>query len=448
MTVASATSTRGVLPLLVLTFGILVASAGADGLVGLTIEHDGSIVVVRFVEVGLPFAARELVRIDASTGHATILSSDTVGSGPPLDTLDDVAVEASGSLVATLPFVGFQKVLRVDAVSGDRSIVSDLAVGSGPTFFPKSIAVGADGTLFVTQDQEFGGDPGVVRVDPVTGDRATVSGSTRGTGPAFRALTSIAVEPAGTLALTEQLLEAVVRIDPATGDRSIVSSPDVGIGPPLPWVVAITAAPDGKLLVADRGGDRFCVPFCPSELCQICIETAPSLIRVEPDSGDRTAVSGGGNCLTVGLLGCVTPYFGHSGSGPRFVAPTDLGAEASGSYVVADGRLGNAAVFRVDPVSGRRRILAHLESASTRATRSLHRSVSRDTARLYRLPDPDAWMRDALGPDYDPLAAMRPDLFFARLSAAKRRDAGERLYAAMSRLMRDVAPSPRPGANR
>ena len=189
-------------------------------------------------------------------------------------------MEASGSLVATLPFVGIQKVLRVDAASGDRVIVSDPTVGSGPAFFPGSIAVGPEGTLYVTQGPQSGADPGVVGVDPLTGDRTTVSGSTRGAGPTFRALTSIAVEPAGTLALTEQILEAVVRIDPATGDRSIVSSADVGSGPLLPWAVAIAAAPDGKLLVADRGGDQFCVPFCPSELCQICLHTAPSLVRV------------------------------------------------------------------------------------------------------------------------------------------------------------------------
>jgi hypothetical protein len=421
---------------LVLSLGLQAAAVAALTPRGIAIEQDGSIVVVGF---GTDY---EVIRIDPVTGAATTVSSSTVGSGPSLDTVEDVAVEPSGSLAVTLPFIGFQKVLRVDAVSGDRSIVSDPTVGSGPPIFPKSIAA-AGGTLFVTQDQEFG-DPGIVRVDPSTGDRSIVSGPSRGGGPALKAPTSIAVEPGGSLAVTEQLLEAVVRIDPATGDRTIVSDAHTGSGPPLPWVVAIAAAPDGTLLVADRGGDNFCVPFCPSELCQICLETAPSLIRVDPESGDRTTVSGGGNCLTVGLLGCVTPYFGHRGFGRRFLAPTDVAVEAGGSYVVADTGLGDPALLRVDPVTGRRRILARLGTASAGVKQHLRRRGTLDEGRVYRLPEPEAWMRNALGRDYGPLAVTRPDLFFAGLSAARRQIVGERRYAALSRLMRDATPLPSP----
>jgi streptogramin lyase len=342
-----------------LAASLVLSAAPATALVpgGIALEADGSIVVVG------SDPGYEVIRIDSVTGVVTTVSSSSVGSGPSLDTVSDVAVEASGSLVVTLPFIGFQKVLRVDPVSGDRSVVSDPSVGSGPVIFPRSIAVAAGGELYVTQDQEFG-TPGVVRVDPSTGDRFIVSGPSRGAGPAIKAPTGIVVEPGGSLAVTEQLLHAVLRIDPGTGDRTIVSGADTGSGPDLRWVVAITAAPDGTLLVADRGGVHSCIPFCPSELCQICIEVAPSLVRIDPGSGDRTTVSGGGSCLTVGL-GCVTPYFGRTGLGRRFLAPTDVAVEDGGSYVVADTGLGDdPTIVRVDPVTGRRRVLAHLGSAS------------------------------------------------------------------------------------
>jgi hypothetical protein len=439
---------------LVFSVGLQAAPVAAQTPRGIAIEADGSIVVVGYNFVVGYGTDYEVIRVDPATGVVTTVSSSTVGSGPSLGQAEDIAVEPSGSLVVTLPSRGLQKVLRVDAVSGDRSVVSDLTIGSGPVFFPQSIAT-AGGALFVTQDQQSG-DPEIIGVDPSTGDRSIVSGPSRGSGPAVKALTSIVVEPSGSLAVTEQLLDAVVRIDTATGDRTIVSDPHTGSGPRLARMVAITAAPDGTLAVADRGGDNFCVPFCPSELCQICLETAPSLVRVEPVSGDRTTVSGGGKCLTVGLVGCVTPYFGHTGFGPRFLAPTDVAVEAEGSYVLADNglvdpRTGevNPGLLRVNSVTGRRRVLAQFGTGSAGVEPAHGRggTLARGLSRVYRLQDPETWMRNALGRDYGPLAATRPDLFFASLPAARRQIVGERLYAAMSRLLRDAPPPTSPTAS-
>jgi len=328
---------RSALPVLVLCLGLQAATVAGLTPRGIAIEQDGSIVVVGF---GTDY---EVIRIDPVTGVATTVSSSTVGSGPSLDTVEDVAVEPSGSLAVTLPFIGFQKVLRVDAVSGDRSILSDETVGSGPSIFPKSIAA-AGGALFVTEDQEFG-DPGIVRVDPSTGDRFIVSGPSRGGGPAVKAPTGIAVEPGGSLVVTEQLLEAVVRVDPATGDRTIVSDAHTGSGPPLPWVVAITATPDGTLLVADRGGDRFCVPFCPSELRRTspwrpgartwsrtpASATRPCCAWTLSPAGDaswpasgpcRPAPRRASNAVSRSRPACIDPPIPKPGCAARWAAPT------------------------------------------------------------------------------------------------------------------------------
>jgi streptogramin lyase len=417
--------------------GVLLATgAAAQSLGGVAVEHDGGILVVR---QGIAY---DVVRVDPVTGAVSVVSSSTVGSGPSLQTANDVAVETSGALIVTEPFVGFQKVLRVDPATGDRTILSGLGAGSGPLFFPISVAVAPDGGLFVTQDQEFGADAAVIRVDAATGDRSLVSSSARGAGPALNAPLSIAIEPGGALVVSDAALDAVLRIDPSTGDRTVVSSADIGSGPRLLFVYAITAAADGSLLVVDNGGTQACVPFCPSELCQICLEIAPSILRVDPATGDRTKVSGGGECLTVGLLGCVTPYLGHTGPGLPLVFATDIAVEPTGSYVVADAGFGRAALVRVNPATGRRRTLAQLGTASAQTAPGVQAPRRRDGGVEYRLRDPQAWLRGALGAAYDAEAlAASPERFFAGLSPEARREVGERLLVAMRRLMSAAARS-------
>jgi hypothetical protein len=426
------------LVVLVLGAAFLAAGASAQSLGGVAVEHDGGIVVVRR---GIAY---DLVRVDPVTGAVSVVSSSTVGSGPSLQTANDVAVETSGALIVTEPFVGFQKVLRVDPATGDRAILSGLGAGSGPVFFPISVAVAPAGDLFVTQDQEFGADAAVIRVDPSTGDRSLVSSSARGAGPALNAPLGLAIEPGGTLVVSDAALDAVLRIDPSTGDRTVVSSADTGSGPRLRLVEAITADADGSLLVVDNGGTRACVPFCPSELCQICLEIAPSILRVDPGTGDRTKVSGGGECLTVGLLGCVTPYLGHTGPGLPLVFAADIAVEPTGSYVITDAGFGRAALVRVNPVTGRRRTLAQLGTASAQAAPGVRGPRRRDGSVEYRVRDPQAWLRRALGVHDAEALLAAPDEFFAALSPEARRAVGEKLRAAMLRLMSAATPRPSP----
>jgi streptogramin lyase len=417
--------------------GALVATgAAAQSLGGVAVEHDGGIVVVRR---GIAY---DLVRVDPVTGAVSVVSSSTVGSGPSLQTANDVAVETSGALIVTEPFVGFQKVLRVDPATGDRAILSGLGAGSGPLFFPISVAVAPNGDLFVTQDQEFGADAGVLRVDPSTGDRSFVSSSTQGAGPAWKAPVGIAGGPGGALFVVDTQLDAVLRVDAATGDRTTISGAGVGSGPPLRLAVSLTAAPGDSLLVLDNGGTLACVPFCPSELCQICLEIAPSIVRVDPGTGNRTNVSGGGECLTFGLAGCVTPYLGHTGRGLPFVFLADIAVEPTGSYVVTDSGFGRAALVRVDPATGRRRTLAQLGPTSAQTAPDGRGPRRLDGGVMYRVRDPQAWLRRALGGACDVEALMaRPDRFFAALPPAARRAVGEKLRDAILRLM---AATPRP----
>ena len=91
----------------------------------------------------------------------------------------------------------------------------------------------ADGSVLVL-DVEM---KAINRVNPVTGAVGTVSqcadqsSCTVGTGPAFSFPLGIAVGPDGAIFVTDGALYAVMRVDPVTGNRAIVSSPSVGSGP-------------------------------------------------------------------------------------------------------------------------------------------------------------------------------------------------------------------------
>jgi hypothetical protein len=97
---------------------------------------------------------------------------------------------------------------------------------------------------------------GIIRIDPVTGDRTLVSGCIerhcRGSGPDLSAPTGIAVEADRQLVVVSTF-GAVVRVNPDTGVRTSVS----GSGPPLhsPEGIAVEEnGPPGDC--ADRPGHR------------------------------------------------------------------------------------------------------------------------------------------------------------------------------------------------
>jgi hypothetical protein len=131
------------------------------GPTGIVVEPSGTLVVV---DNGL----RAVVRVDPQTGARTIISDATTGSGPMFQRLGNIAVEATGDLVT----VDHGRVLRINPVTGARTIVSAASTGSGPAFFvPSEIAVEPTGMLVGTVP----GFRAVVRVDPLSGDRAVIS---------------------------------------------------------------------------------------------------------------------------------------------------------------------------------------------------------------------------------------------------------------------------------
>ena len=200
---------------------------------GLAIEADGSLVVID--------AGRDAVlRVDPISGNRTIVSDDDTGNGPYFSNPRGLAVEADGGLVVIN--TGSDAVLRVDPISGDRAIISDDNTGSGPSFLePSGLAVEADGNLVIVDSHLS--RRAVLRVDPVTGNRSIVSDDTTGSNLGFMShyaqygfdwLRDVEVEADGNLVVlnpygvADAAIVGVLRVDPVTGDRSFLSFSAIG----------------------------------------------------------------------------------------------------------------------------------------------------------------------------------------------------------------------------
>jgi hypothetical protein len=93
-----------------------------------------------------------------------------------------LAAPSSGDIIIPLTFFSSgSALLSIDPVTGDRSVLSGydastmLTVGSGPAFEgARAVAQCADGQLYVYDHM---GDHRIVRVDPATGNRTTISDS-------------------------------------------------------------------------------------------------------------------------------------------------------------------------------------------------------------------------------------------------------------------------------
>jgi sugar lactone lactonase YvrE len=293
--------------------------------VAMAVEATGALVVVDTKAGAFPEAA--VLRVDPVSGARAMVSDATTGSGPALFIPTAIAVEAPGTLVVV--DAGLEAVVRIDPMSGARTLAFDGRLGGGPVVnAPTAMAVEAPGTLVVADV----GYQAVLRVDPVSGNRGIISGPTLGSGPPFHGPVAIAVEAAGTLAVVDGADKAILRVDPVSGNRTLIADARTGSGPAFVRPVAMAVEATGTLVVVDAG------------LSSIIVG---AILRVDPRSGDRSALSGG-----------------IVGSGPAFRRPVAIAVEAAGTLVVLDtpplagGGLPGTRVLRVDPVSGTRTMVA------------------------------------------------------------------------------------------
>ena len=278
-----------------------------------------------------------IIRVDSTTGARTTVSENSSPAGGPafVDPLGVVIAPNGDLLVADQnAFAGAGGgVIRVNPVTGQRTTVSENASpAGGPAFVdPFALTLAANGDILVSDQNAFGGGGGVIRVDPVTGARTTVTqnGAPSG-GPSFDAPFGITTEANGSIVVADATLAALVRVDPATGARTVLSDNTTPPGSPTfndPYGIARAAS--GDIVVGDG----------------LAFGGTAGLIRTDPLTGARTAITQ--NTAPAG--------------GPSIVSPTGVALGSNGDIFVADpGAFADqgGGVIRVDPVTGARSSLS------------------------------------------------------------------------------------------
>lgn len=216
---------------------------------------------------------------------------------------------------------------RIHPGTGDRTVVTSSIGG-----VPRQIARDANGDLLMTLSESS--LPIVLRFDVRTGDLFIVSSGGSpvdpnvpiiGSGPPFLGPVGLVRETSGQLIVGDQPSATIFRVDPLSGDREVVSGPSRGDGPPFTGrIKQFALEADGKLLLVvgsvSQGGEG-------------------RIFRIDPDSGDRTVVSGP-----------------EMGEGPRLMDPEGIVLNSLNTIFVTD--IGQAAVIQIDPINGNRTIIS------------------------------------------------------------------------------------------
>ena len=267
-----------------------------------------------------------VLRVDRTSGVRTLVSDNhTPVGGPDFQAPMGITFDAAGQLLVAEAFeidingVRTPAVIRVDPSTGTRTLVSsNSAPAGGPDLVaPYGIAVEADGSILVADPAAFvSGNGGLIRVDPVTGARTTLSRNQAPVGgQSFDNPMDVAVADNGDIYVVDR--NGVIRVDPVTGERTLVSANNhPNNGPDFQDPKYLTLDANGDILVSEWGGNN-----------------GGRIMRVDPVTGVRTMVSK--NAAPVG--------------GPSFGLLGDL-VVVCGSILVVD--ISGGAVLNVNPTTG------------------------------------------------------------------------------------------------
>ena len=300
-------------------------------------------------EVGVP---NWPVTFSVDAGDGTILppgeaasireDPDTNGRPVPTQVVTEIALQSVAVLTDAEGFAS------IEFEIGDASLSSIQAAADGvPTTvrfsiqsfgIPTGIAIDPDGVLFVLD----GALRTIVRIDPDTRQGTVASGCPNlrcetqvGTGPQLSLPMAMAIDNNGALIVADRRLSAVLLVETGTGNRTVISgcvnsncTQLVGTGPAIDFVTGVEIA-----MPADE---------------TIVVTDFQRVIRIDPQTGDRTVVTG---CLDDT---CAEPV----GNGPVFVNPQAIAAEPDGSLIVIYNRPSTQAVVRVHPLTGDRTVIS------------------------------------------------------------------------------------------
>ncbi|HNO77365.1 MAG TPA: hypothetical protein PKN33_04825 [Phycisphaerae bacterium] len=284
----------------------------------IVLDADGSL-------IGADVVNDQIVRVNRTTGAATLISGNGAGSGPELDSPNKVFLDQDGSLLVTTIK---RLIFRIDAGTGNRTLLLDASDPNDP--FPDSfsgIAATDDGSVYVTN---FVSDQFIARVDSQAGELVTVNADNVTNG-----VNDIVPLGGNNVLVVDTFRRAVIQVALPGGDVTIISNVDtqagpadteVGTGPDFgqsPRTLAI--ASDGTIYEGDEANSSFGLGVSV-------------VFAIDPDTGDRTVASGP-----------------DVGEGPEIGRPVDLIVDAEGLLVMIDAN--HADLLVIDPQTGDRSFL-------------------------------------------------------------------------------------------
>ncbi|MEZ5507028.1 MAG: hypothetical protein R3F38_14110 [Gammaproteobacteria bacterium] len=230
---------------------------------------------------------KTVLAIDLDTGNRAVLSGPERGIGPEFGLVQRITTDANTDCSAVLPAAincalitdrSSRALFAVDLDTGDRAVVSSATRGTGPNFVnPTTITLDTDnvcanvmaGAVNCVLVVNFSGDS-VFAVDMATGNRAVLSGGSRGAGPNFVFPEALVLDVSNSCAAVLQgttrcglVVEGnngqpaqLLAVDLETGDRAILSNRERGLGPDFGAPDAIMLhVINGFALMTDRNYD-------------------------------------------------------------------------------------------------------------------------------------------------------------------------------------------------
>jgi Ca2+-binding RTX toxin-like protein len=184
---------------------------------------------------------------------------------------DPNAFGGNGGLIDVNPSTGVQTPISNDAISAN-DLFRD----------PGSVSLDSDGSLVVADPSAFGGSGGLIRVDPESGQQTPLSSNATSSPGFFADPLAVAVEHSGRLLVADAGAAggsgAVISVDASSGEQSLVSDNAISAANLFVNPSAVAIEHTGTILVADPDS-----PFPGS---------GGSIVAVDPSNGQQKVVTG------------------------------------------------------------------------------------------------------------------------------------------------------------
>jgi Ca2+-binding RTX toxin-like protein len=203
--------------------------------------------------------------------------------------------------------------------------------------------VGA-GDVVVADPSAFGGEGGLIDVNPDTGAQSTLSNNAISVQDLFRDPSGVAFDPSsGSLIVADPGAfggsGGLIRVDPASGQQTPLSSNLTSFQKLFVDPVGVARSASGTLYVTDRSA----------------FGGSGGVIGVDPDTGQETPVANNSTSTSAAL----------------FAHPTGIAIESSGTILVADpdspvpSAGPDGAVIAVDPGKGTQKLVTSNQNSQT-----------------------------------------------------------------------------------